>query len=619
MRTGSLFFGSSPNLREYEQVLLKSAVELQRAFKIELSKGDVDFDEINFYNDLRGDTVKTRLVVKKNSIKEEFTEQRPIQKSERRGAEIHRLIKKNAYILLKNLLKSPGVPYGIMDGVRPTKIVHRWLREGFGVTSQGVIDRDKISRKLREDYLTSYEKAELLTEVAIRQLPICGKDDPKKISIYVGIPFCRTRCLYCSFPSNVLPEEEKISEFMEVLNRDIDSAAEEIRRYGFKVQTIYIGGGTPTALPENFFAEMLEKVFSAFYDGGVEEFTVECGRPDTITAEKISVMKKFNVTRVSVNPQTMKQETLDRIGRQHSIEDITKIFGELRTAGDWKINMDLILGLPGENIDDFKNTLNKVLELSPDDITLHALALKRGSDLQMKLADEIENIDDLNLPPDEEVRAMADYAEKILRKKNYLPYYLYRQGNISGQIENIGWCKPGAEGIYNIQIMGERQTILGVGGAAATKVADLKENRLRTSFNAKDLATYLRDIEQYTKKRAEVLAEVYEPVEETEIQKLVSRINSPAKIDTPTEEKFNENKVEKVEEFPQLEVPAIEETFSEEIPPEEIFQADPVEEVATEKFSQKESSAEVKDVKHGKNKKFRKHKKNAAKKSDSDK
>ena len=262
MRTGSLFFGSSPNLREYEQVLLKSAVELQRAFKIELSKGDVDFDEINFYNDLRGDTVKTRLVVKKNSIKEEFTEQRPIQKSERRGAEIHRLIKKNAYILLKNLLKSPGVPYGIMDGVRPTKIVHRWLREGFGVTSQGVIDRDKISRKLREDYLTSYEKAELLTEVAIRQLPICGKDDPKKISIYVGIPFCRTRCLYCSFPSNVLPEEEKISEFMEVLNRDIDSAAEEIRRYGFKVQTIYIGGGK--LCPKIFLRKCWRKFFRRF-------------------------------------------------------------------------------------------------------------------------------------------------------------------------------------------------------------------------------------------------------------------------------------------------------------------------------------------------------------------
>ena len=555
MRTKSMFFGTSPNLREYEQVILKTAVELQRAFKIELSKGDVDFDEINFYSDLRGDVIKTRLVTKKSSVKEEFSESGTIQKNERIGAEIHRLIKRNAYILLKNLLKNSGVPYGIMDGVRPTKIIHRWLREGFGVTSQGVIDRDKISRRLRSDYLTSYDKAELLTEVAIRQLPIIGADDTQKISVYVGIPFCRTRCLYCSFPSNVLPEEEKIVEFMEILTRDIERAAEEINRYGLRVQTIYIGGGTPTALPENFFAEMLEKVHEAFYNDKVEEFTVEGGRPDTINAEKISLMKKFNVTRVSVNPQTMQQKTLDRIGRQHSVEDVKKVFGELRASGDWKINTDLILGLPGENFDDFKDTLEKVLELSPDDITLHALALKRGSDLQMKLADEIENLENLDLPTDEEVRAMSEHAEKILRKKNYLPYYLYRQGNISGQIENIGWCKRGAEGIYNIQIMEERQTILGVGGAASTKVADFKENRLHTSFNAKDLKTYLTDSENYFKKRAEVLAEVYEPVEPTEIQKMVSRINAPAKIETPeeipqVEEKISEEVVEKPEEKP---------------------------------------------------------------------
>ena len=263
-------------------------------------------------------------------------------------------------------------------------------------------------------------------------------------------------------------------------------------------------------MPENFFAEMLETVHKNFYGAGVEEFTVEGGRPDTITAEKISAMKNFGVSRVSVNPQTMQQRTLDFIGRKHTVEDFIRAYNELRAASDWQINCDLILGLPGETFGDFKDSLEKVLALAPDDITLHALAIKRGSKMQTRLSDKINSLEDFNLPSDKEVRGMETFAEKILRGQNYQPYYLYRQGYSSGQIENVGWCRRGAEGIYNVQMMSERQTILGIGGAASSKVPDVANKKILTAFNAKDLETYLRDVEKYIARRENILAEIYQ-------------------------------------------------------------------------------------------------------------
>ena len=267
---------------------------------------------------------------------------------------------------------------------------------------------------------------------------------------------------------------------------------------------------------------MLAEVHDNFNGAGVEEFTVECGRPDTITAEKISAMKNFNVTRVSVNPQTMHQRTLDLIGRQHSVADVTRAFNDLRAAGDWSINMDLIIGLPGERLADFEETLAKILVLKPDDVTIHSLAIKRGSKLQTRLADELNRLEDFDLPDDAEVRRMSEHAEKVLRAENFSPYYLYRQGYMSGQIENVGWCHKGAEGIYNVQIMGERQTILGVGAAASTKVPDRISKKILTAFNAKDLTTYLRDTERYIARREEILSQVYSPVAE-EVEFIAAR------------------------------------------------------------------------------------------------
>ena len=478
------------------EVIVKITREVLMLFKVT--------DKLSIENDLNEDTVTTKLKINDGI----FTESGKINPEEREGAEIHRLVKRNLYmIFVKHFGKKP-VPYGIMHGVRPTKIIHRWLR-----SMSNSINRQTIISRIKDDYLVSEEKAKLLTEVALKQVPILQNSTPKTVSIYVGIPFCVTRCLYCSFPSNVLPSEKKIFEFMNVLAKDIEAAKIEVKHYGFKVQNIYIGGGTPTSLPNIFFTQMLDMVCNAFYHKDVSEFTVECGRPDTITSEKIAAMKEHQVTRVSVNPQSMQQKTLDRIGRRHTPEDIIRAFGELRASSDWQINMDLILGLPGESVDDVIDSVEKVLTLKPDDVTVHALALKRGSRLQMNLDDEINSIDDFNLPSDETVREMAKISENLIRSAGYEPYYLYRQGYMSGQIENIGYCRDDAIGIYNVQIMDERQTIIGMGGAATTKVVDFRHNCLKSTFHAKDLTTYIRDIDYYIDKRSALLNEIYNLLE----------------------------------------------------------------------------------------------------------
>lgn len=449
-------------------------------------------------HDLDGETLTTKLLIDDQI----FEWSGNVNPNEILRAEIHRLVKRNLYKIFVERLKKQPAPYGIMHGVRPTKIVHRWLRAGF--------DRSMVERRLMEEYCVSEPKARLLLEVAQRQLPILAAHDDRLVSIYIGIPFCVTRCLYCSFPSNVLPNEKKIAEFMTVLKRDLDSARNDVERYDLKVQSIYIGGGTPTSLPDDHFERVLDWTVDAFDGRNVEEFTVECGRPDTISPSKIELMKKFNVSRVSVNPQSMQQRTLDRIGRRHSPDDIIRAFNELRGASDWQINMDLILGLPGEHLDDVVDSLKKVLALEPDDVTLHALALKRGSRLQIELDDEGRALSEFNLPSDEEVRSMGLSTEKMLRAAGYEPYYLYRQGYISGQLENVGWSRAGAIGIYNVQIMDEQQTIIGIGGAASTKVTDKKNSRLLSTFHPKDLLIYLREIDHYIEKRSVLLASIYQ-------------------------------------------------------------------------------------------------------------
>lgn len=415
-------------------------------------------------------------------------------------AAVHRLVKLNFYRILRKYYGMPAAPWGILYGVRPAKIVHRHLNDG--VSAAAVVGR------LMDDYEVSREKAQLITDVSLYQQPFLQMSGPREISVYVGIPFCLSRCLYCSFPSVVLPPMEGLRSFMSVFHADLNAVREAVSKYGFKVQNIYVGGGTPTSLPDEVFAEMLETVYNAFYHPLVKEFTVEAGRPDSMTAGKIRTMRKYRVGRVSVNPQTMQKRTLQRIGRNHTPEEIIQMFHDLREAEIPCINMDVIIGLPGETTADVADTMEKVLALNPDDVTLHALALKKGSRLKLHL-------DEISLPEDDEVCRMYELALRAIRHQGLIPYYLYRQGYQSGQLENIGCCRPGAESMYNIQIMEERQTILGIGGAAVSKIVSPVTRRLKASFNPKEITVYLDKVDYYIQKRASLLREAYGEQEET--------------------------------------------------------------------------------------------------------
>lgn len=418
-------------------------------------------------------------------------------KNELASAEINRMIKLNVYRFFRDKFKMPQVSWGILYGVRPTKIVHRWLKAGM--------DKNTIVERLQQLYDCSVEKSLLITDIASRQIPYLSDTSARMVSIYVSIPFCLTRCLYCSFPANILPKRDNLNIFMKVLKRDLEAAREDVIKLGLKIQSIYIGGGTPTSLPDEYFSEMLELIHKFFYDNEVIEFTVEAGRPDTITDNKINTMSAMCVTRVSVNPQSMNNKTLKLVGRNHTSEDIVDVIHRIAATDKFNINMDLILGLPCETVEDVEYTINEVAKLNPDDITIHALAIKKGSPLKAML----ESNDNIKLPTDEEVVKMYDVVSRKISDLDMNPYYLYRQGYISGLLENVGYAKIGAESIYNIQIMEENQTIIGIGCGATTKVVDCCNGRLKAAFNAKDLRTYLQDIDFYINKRRTLLHEAY--------------------------------------------------------------------------------------------------------------
>ena len=500
-------------LNDHQEVIVKITKEVLNLFHITVTGpcDTADFAQISIVHrrldpqiDASGHTLvraETRLFAfRPDGTCETYAEQGTGAADETPSGAVHRLWKLFLYrMFLQHFSAFSGVepaPWGILHGVRPTKLVHRWRREGM--------TQEAILARLSSDYACGSEKAELIVPMAFRQVPFLATSDEKTVSIYVGIPFCLTRCLYCSFPSNVLPGEKTLKQFMAVFEKDLRAVQSLVRRYGFRVQNIYVGGGTPTSLPDAFFDAMLTMVHDAFWHEQLAEFTVEAGRPDSMSEAKIQTMQRLAVTRVSVNPQSMQQKTLDLIGRRHTPDDVVAMYHALRKAGIPHINMDVILGLPGETAADVADTMEKIVALGPDDITLHALAIKRGSRLQRMM--EERHVD---LPTSDETRCMSEIAQAAVKAAGMQPYYLYRQGYMAGDLENIGCCRPGAEGMYNIQIMEEHQTILGIGGAAATKCVDYRRHCLRSSFNAKDLKTYLRDIDLYIEKRANLLENIY--------------------------------------------------------------------------------------------------------------
>lgn len=396
--------------------------------------------------------------------------------------------------LYKELQKHTGMTpdWGILTGIRPAKLAGELIdREGTVEKAQEILIRD---------YYVAAEKAQLLLEIASRQKKILKESPVEAVGIYIGIPFCPTRCVYCSFPSNQ-GSEENIKKYLVALHQEISFVASNMKEKGWYPETIYIGGGTPTTLSAEQIDGLLAHVKNSFDLSGLKEFTVEAGRPDTITAEKLEVIRKHGIQRISINPQSMNSATLERIGRDHRPEDIVDAFGLARTSGISVINTDIIAGLPEETEEDFLHTLETILELEPENITVHTLALKRASRLK-----EIDS--EFNYKQGKRVRSMLDTATAMLLQSGYHPYYLYRQKQMIGNFENIGYAKDDTDGIYNIRIMEEGQTIIALGAGGITKVYFPKENRLERVPNVSNYEIYIERIEEMLQRKSDNLFNV---------------------------------------------------------------------------------------------------------------
>lgn len=384
------------------------------------------------------------------------------------------------------------LPWGSLTGIRPTKIAYGMLEEGR--------DEQEILRMFTEQYEVSQEKALLGLDIAKRELEILREVHYEQgYSLYIGIPFCPTTCLYCSFTSYPIGGYRKLVDaYIDCLIREMDYVAE--RMSGRILDSVYIGGGTPTTLEPEQLDRMLSALRERFDFSSVQEFTVEAGRADSITEEKLRVLFRHGVGRISVNPQTMKQETLDIIGRKATVEQVIEAFGLAREVGFTNINMDIILGLPGESEADVRHTIERITELAPDSLTVHSLAIKRASSLNQWI--EKNGIETLR-NTDETMAIAAEGA----RNMGMVPYYLYRQKNMSGNFENVGYAKPGKYGLYNILIMEEKQTIVALGAGSITK-AVWPDGRIERCENVKDVAGYIERIDEMLARKERLLAQL---------------------------------------------------------------------------------------------------------------
>ena len=358
--------------------------------------------------------------------------------------------------LYKGLVKITGYEseWGTLTGVRPTKLAFMLRKEG--------LSQEESIKRLYEDYLCSEDKAKLILKIAeyeYNKVAHCIDEDT--YSLYIGIPFCPTTCLYCSFASNpVGGNQEKVFNYLKALHKEIEETA--LMMQGKKLISVYIGGGTPTSINEEQLDNLLTKVSLEFDLNNIVEYTVEAGRPDSITKEKLEVLKKHNVTRISINPQIMNDEILKLIGRRHSVLDIKEKYHMAREVGFDNINMDLIMGLPGQNVLMAEETINQILEMNPESVTVHTLALKKNS----ALTHAIEEYEEMMV---RDVGTMVVDARNTLINNGYLPYYMYRQKNIASHLENVGYAKEGYESIYNILMMEEMQTIVACGAGTISK------------------------------------------------------------------------------------------------------------------------------------------------------
>ncbi len=385
-------------------------------------------------------------------------------------------------------IRNVSLPWGVMSGIRPAKVVRQYFESGYSY--------DEIKEILMTLYEVTKEKAELAIKVAKNERRILSEIGKNSVSIYIGIPFCPTRCLYCSFVSTDIRKSGKYTdEFTRLLVKEIEKTAEVLKECSLYAENIYIGGGTPTTLSADQLAVIFKALKENITDERIKEFTLEAGRPDTITEEKLVLAKKYGVNRISINPQTMNDSTLKKIGRKHSPQMIREAFETARKCGFDNINMDLIAGLPDETPEMFKYSLDEVIKMNPENITVHSMCIKKAAALRFS---EIE------LTKSREMNEMLDYAAQAMKKTDREPYYMYRQKNMSGNLENVGYAGINNMSFYNINIMEEAQTIIALGGGAATKI--VKGDRIERIFNFKDPYEYISRFDEIIEKKNQTAA-----------------------------------------------------------------------------------------------------------------
>lgn len=401
--------------------------------------------------------------------------------------EVKNVMKQALYRLLSSHT-GKSLPWGTLTGIRPTKIPMKLLLEG--ASDEG------IKLYLRNTYYASDEKISLATDIAKRERLIIEKaHGTDGFSLYVGIPFCPTTCMYCSFTSYpIVKFRDLVDKYLDTLEKELEVVSR--LNSGKHLDTVYIGGGTPTTLEPHQIERLNDMIRRYFSWDDVMEYTMEAGRPDSLTPEKLEAMKNCGISRISVNPQTMHDETLKIIGRRHSVADTVRAFKMARDAGFDNINMDIILGLPGEDEEMVRSTLSEIATLGPDSLTVHSMAIKRAAGMHQFLM-EHEEIKSINTPE------MMDMAISKAMEQGLLPYYLYRQKNMAGNLENIGFAREGKFGLYNILIMEEVQSILAVGAGTVTKRV-FTDGRIERCDNVKDVTLYINKIDEMTERKVQL-------------------------------------------------------------------------------------------------------------------
>ncbi len=366
--------------------------------------------------------------------------------------------------------------WGILTGIRPSKI----SRQIYAQQN----DAAKTRKVLRDEYFLYPKKAALLTNITINEQKIIDRLEKDSCSLYISIPFCPTRCAYCSFVSFATKRLlSMIPDYIDRLLRDLDVVFAQIKKHGLKLKTIYIGGGTPTTLSADMLSLIFEKIEEYIDPFTLDEFSLEAGRPDTITSEKLAVAAANGVTRISINPQTLNEAVLNQIGRFHTVDQFYKSYDMARNSGIKYINTDLIVGLPGDSHRSFVRTMDNIVKLAPDNITIHTFCVKKAADLAHSAG--------IYSSAGGDVQKSVDYSQLRAKSNGYIPYYLYRQKNSVSNLENVGFAKPGAEGLYNIYIMEEVHHIFAVGAGAVTKLVAGDKNRMLRIFMDKYPYEYL--------------------------------------------------------------------------------------------------------------------------------